>query len=96
MPVGINIENGQLDYMYALPCIASSGYIEKVTSDRIKLKNGTAYKMSDDVQIFRQLSATEFTQLSISELAQTTDRGIYLYADKSVQNGGIVRVVVIK
>ena len=94
-PVALRLSGGKLDHMFALTAITTGARVDKVEPGRIKLKSGSVYTMADDVQIFKYVSAANYTQLSLAELAET-DKSVSLYAERSVQNGGIIRVIVVR
>lgn len=71
---------------------------EKVTgysSGRIRV-DGTTYAMSDYVKVYGGPYASKFESMSLSQLIDNSNISrVTLYSDKTLQNGGIVRVIVV-
>jgi len=94
--VAYHIGAGQLTEIKALQKINTSGGLSAVEGSRIKV-GSTIYKMSAGVQIVDITNTDSMKTVSIDELSEMKNiSSISLYADKSIAQGGIVRVVTIR
>ena len=89
-------ENGKLSQIKPLQQVNKTGNLSAVEGSRIKV-GSTIYKMSAGVQVVDITNINSMTAISVDELSEMKDiSSINLYADKSIAQGGIVRVVTIK
>lgn len=94
--VGFRTENGSLTKLIPLVQIDSSTGIAAVEGGRIKLKN-TIYKMATEVEIADITSTSNMRSITVDELAQLKNvTQVNLYSDKSLSNGGVVRLITVK
>lgn len=93
--IAYKTENGLLSAIKSLKKVNSSSKLSAVEGSRIKA-GSTVYKMSDNVQIVEITNSRTKKTISVDELAgMTGDVTVSLYSDKSVAQGGIVRVVTV-
>lgn len=94
--VGFCTQNGSISKIVALSKLGSASGVGAVEGSRIMLKN-TVYKMAEDVEIVDITSTTNIRTISIDELASMNNIvSVTLYSDKTISNGGVVRVVTVK
>lgn len=94
--VGFSTENGNLKKITSMVNIDSSGKVDAVEGGRIML-DGVIYKMAPEVFIADITSNTNIRSITIDELAKMSDiKSVNLYSDKTVTNGGLIRVITIK
>lgn len=88
-------QDGTLASLSILSRLDSASGIGAVEGSRIMLNN-TIYKMSSDVQIINTTDRDHYKTVSIDELASMKGvNSVAVYSDKSVSNGGIVKVVTV-
>ncbi len=93
--VGFLAENGNLKRIASLVKIDSSGDIDAVEGGRIML-DGRIYKMAPEVFIADVTSTTNIRNITIDELAKLDTTSVNIYSDKSLANGGLIRVISVK
>ncbi len=72
--------------------------ISKVGYTDITASDGSVYKLSDELHIYRLVGASEYTLLPISELAENMSSytACTVYSDKAESKGGRIRVIVVR
>ncbi|MBQ7975208.1 MAG: hypothetical protein IJ300_05935, partial [Clostridia bacterium] len=93
--VGFTATNGTLKRIASLVKIDSSGDIDAVEGGRIML-DGRIYKMAPEVFIADVTSTTNIRNITIDELAKVDTTSVTIYSDKSLANGGLIRVISVK
>ncbi len=93
--VGFIAENGNLKRIVSLVKLGSSGNVDAVEGGRIML-NSRIYKMAPEVFIADVTSTTNIRNITVDELARLDTTSVSIYSDKSLANGGVVRVISIK
>jgi len=94
--VGFYHENGMIKKITALVQLDSSGDIDAVEGGRIMI-DGDIYKMAPEVFIADITSNTNIRNITIDELARLDNiKSVAIYSDKSISNGGLVRVITVK
>lgn len=94
--VGFRLENGSLSDSLSLIKVDSATKIGAVEGSRIML-NSTIYKMDDNVVIADITSLTNIRKITVDELSKMNNLSqVVAYSDKSVSNGGIIRVLTIR
>lgn len=93
--VGFMAENGNLKRIVSLVKLDSSGDIDAVEGGRIML-DGRIYKMAPEVFIADVTSATNIRNITIDELAKLDTTLVTIYSDKTLSNGGLIRVISVK
>ncbi len=93
--VAFRTNNGTISSISPLYKIASAGGIGAVEGGRIMLSN-SIYKLSADVQIIDITNSTKMKEYSIDDLAKMSNiSSVTLYSDKSLANGGVVRIITV-
>lgn len=94
--VGFRAQNGGLSKIAALTRLDSASRVEAVEGSRIKL-NGTIYKMAAQVEIADITSLTNVRSITVDDLADMNNiSSVTIYSDKTISNGGIVRLITVK
>ncbi len=94
--VGFKTTNGAVSDIVSLVKIESASKIGAVEGSRIML-DGNIYRMDDNVVIADITSLTNIRKITVDELSVMKNISqVSAYSDKSVSNGGIVRVLTIK
>jgi len=91
--VGFVAENGMLKKITSLVLIESAGDVDAVEGGRIML-DGEIYKMAPEVYIADVTSKTNIRNITIDELAKLKNiKSVRVYSDRSLSNGGLIRVI---
>lgn len=94
--VGFRAQNGSLTGTISLAKVASSSKMDAVEGSRIMLGN-EVYNMDDNVLITDITSLTNVRRITVDELSKMKNiTQIVGYSDKSLSNGGIIRVLTVK
>lgn len=74
--------------------MASGSKFTAYSGDRMRLDN-TVYRMADDVQIYAGRNASEYRAVSLDDaVAMQNVTSVMLYGEKTVQQGGLVKMIV--
>lgn len=92
--VGFKTSNGGLSKLIALIKLDSGTRVNAVEGSRIMINN-KIYKMDANVQIVDITTTSGMRSITTDELAKMNVSSVSLYSDKSLANGGIVRVVTV-
>ena len=93
--VAFRTNNGTISSISPLYKIASASGIGAVEGSRIMLSN-SIYKLSADVQIIDITNSSKMKEYSIDDLAKMSNiSSVTLYSDKSLANGGVVRIITV-
>ena len=93
--VSFRVSNGSLTSITPLYKIASAGGINAVEGGRIMLAD-SIYKLAAEVQIVDSTNSAKMKEYSIDDLAKLANiSSVTLYSDKSLANGGVVRVITV-
>ncbi len=93
--VGFKTQGNGISKIISLQKLGSATTVGAVEGSRIMLNN-KIYKMAADVQIVDITSLTNIRSITVDELDSMNVSSVSLYSDKSLTNGGVVRVVTIK
>ncbi len=83
---------------YSVMTLAELDYANKigaVEGGRIML-GGDIYEMAGDVEVVDITTLGKYKKLTVDELSRLNITGVTIYSDKSLSQGGIVRVVTVK
>lgn len=64
-----------------------------ISFDRVKIGN-TIYKMGADVQIFKKTDLRKYKNISLSDASNMIGQTVNIYLDSSINDGGLVRVLI--
>lgn len=93
--VSFRVTNGSITSITPLYKIASAGGINAVEGGRIMLAD-SIYKLAAEVQIVDSTNSAKMKEYSIDDLAKLANiSSVTLYSDKSLANGGVVRVITV-
>lgn len=93
--VSFRVTNGSITSITPLYKIASAGGINAVEGGRIMLAE-SIYKLAAEVQIVDSTNSAKMKEYSIDDLAKLANiSSVTLYSDKSLANGGVVRVITV-
>ena len=93
--VSFRVTNGSITSITPLYKIASAGGINAVEGGRIMLAD-SIYKLASEVQIVDSTNSAKMKEYSIDDLAKLANiSSVTLYSDKSLANGGVVRVITV-
>jgi len=92
-PVKISVSGKSLSSMVTLTKVGSGNSVAAIDYNRIKV--GTeVYKMDEDVVIYRMdPTSREYVTMSQNDILSSRVLSVELWADASVNSGGIVRVI---
>lgn len=93
--VGFLTENGSLKKITALAQIDSGTSIDAVEGGRIMI-GGEIYKMAPEVLVCDITSNVNVRNITLDELAKLDISSVVLYSDRSLSNGGLIRVISVK
>ena len=94
--VSYRVSGGQITSMSAMYKLKSSSGIDAVEGSRIMI-GGTIYKMYSGVEIVDISNRDDYKTVSVDDLAAMKNiTNVTIYSDKSLADGGVVRVVTIK
>ena len=92
--VGIVVDGGKLVSIKSLVGVKVGGKLSAIDFSRVKVGD-QVYMLADDVQIVKKNSTSGYTGMSINDTESLIGKTASLYADNSVSNGGLVRVIVV-
>ena len=91
--VAMNVSQGGLTSLKKLVCVKSGTKMSAIDFSRIKLGNDV-YRLGTDVQLIKKNSSGKgYVSISLSDAEQLTGSPATIYADASVANGGLIRVI---
>ncbi len=91
--VAMNINQGSLTSLKKLICIKSGTKVAAIDFSRIKMGNDV-YRLGTDVQFIKKNSSGKgYANISLSDAEELLGKPATIYADKSVANGGLIRVI---
>ncbi len=93
--VGFKLQGNGISKIVSLQKLGTATAVGAVEGSRIMLNN-KIYKMAADVQIVDITSLTNIRSITIDELDSMNVASVSVYSDKSLTNGGVVRVVTVK
>ncbi len=92
--VAMVVDGSNLVSIKPLLKVGTSSKLNAIDFSRVKVGDKT-YMMGDDVQIVKETSRNEYTNISLNEAKKYIGNTVRLYADAPVATGGLVRIVVI-
>ena len=93
--VALVLDGNSLASIKALPCLEAGRKVAAIDFNRIKAGD-KIYILGDDVQIYKKSSTGKnYTGISIYDAESLVGKTVNLYADTSVSQGGMVRVIVV-
>lgn len=94
--VGFRYDGGSLTKILPLVKLDSADGVGAIEGSRIMLKN-KIYKMAAEVEIVDITSTTNIRSITMDELSTMNNISqVIIYSDKSLANGGVVRVITVK
>ena len=91
--VAMNVSQGSLTSMRKLICIKAGSKVSAIDFSRIKIGNDI-YRLGTDVQLIKRNSSGKgYTSISLSDAEELVGKSATIYADASVANGGLIRVI---
>ncbi|MCH5186596.1 MAG: hypothetical protein J1F64_10825, partial [Oscillospiraceae bacterium] len=94
VPVMANIQKGKLLNLYALTEIKTSGKFVSIDSRIIRIGN-TEYRLDKDFVIYTKDKNKKYGPIDIDDIDTANISSVHIYADKELENGGVVRIVVV-
>ena len=93
MPVRVSANGQVLNSLRPLTAVASGTKVDAIDYNRIKL-NGTVYEMDENVIIYRRDAKTnKYITAAQSDLLASNVMSVELWADDTLDNGGIVQII---
>ena len=91
--VAMVLDGTKLISINQLTRVGSSSRLDAISYDRIKVGN-TIYRMGTDVRFFQRTASRDYKSISLSDATELIGKTVNIYIDKSVNNGGMIRVVI--
>ncbi|MGN1098100.1 MAG: hypothetical protein ACI4SS_04300, partial [Clostridia bacterium] len=91
--IGINTVTNE-DFTDAV-VMGTGKKITAVSGDRVKIDN-TVYKAAEDFDIYRQNGVNDYSLVSKDDALELKSGSVTVYGDKSVSDGGKVRLIIVK
>ncbi len=88
------VDGGKLVSLKSLVRLGSTSTLEAIDFSRVKV-GSEVFKMGSDAQIYRKTSSG-YTSISLDDAAALKGKTVNVYADTSVADGGLVRIVIIQ
>ncbi len=92
--VGLIVDGGKLVSVKNLVSVKAGGKLSAIDFSRVKVGDNI-YKLADDVQIVKKNSTGGYTGMSVYDTENLIGKNASLYADSSIANGGLIRVITI-
>lgn len=92
-PVKVVMNGGSVDSIYALPTISTS--ISDITSTYVKSGDKT-YTISPDVSVFKKTYDYQYLTAPFSDVTEHSKGNMSVFFDKNPDDGGQVRVIVLR
>ncbi len=92
--ISFRVQNGQLTKLTGLTALAS-GIATAVDGSRILIGN-TVYTIGDNPQIFNANDSSKIKSIDMTELLSMKNPSVTIYSDKSLAQGGVVRVITVR
>lgn len=93
--VALVLDGNSLESIKALPCLEAGRSLTAIDFSRVKVGD-KVYMLGDDVQIYKKSSSGKsYTSISIYDAESLVGKTVNLYADTSVSQGGMVRVITV-
>jgi len=94
-PVAMVLDGNSLVSLKALSCLESGRNLAAIDFSRVKVGD-KVYMIGDDVQIYKKNSNGKgYTSISIYDADSLVGKTVNLYADASVSQGGMIRIITI-
>lgn len=94
VPVMANIQKGKLLNIYALEEIKTRGEFISIDNERVKIGD-TSYRLHKNFVIYSKDKNEKYSPINIDDLDLSKISSIRIYADKPLENGGIIRIVTV-
>jgi hypothetical protein len=88
----VSLQNGAVTEIKQLNEIQTQGKYMAADSQRIKV-GATSYKMASDA-VFYLSKDFKYQSVSINDISSHNIKNVRLFTDKSIANGGLVRIIV--
>lgn len=93
--VALVLDGNSLASIKALPCLEAGRKLSAIDFNRVKVGE-TVYMLGDDVQIYKKNSSGKgYTGISIYDAENLVGKTVNLYADTSVSQGGLIRIITV-
>lgn len=93
--VAMVLDGNSLVSLKALPCLESGRNLAAIDFSRVKVGD-KVYMIGDDVQIYKKnTSGKGYTSISIYDADGLVGKTVNLYADTSVSQGGMIRIITV-
>lgn len=94
--VAMSVNQNSLEHIKSLVCVKSGGKLAAIDFSRIKTGDDV-YRLGTDVQLIKKNSSGKgYTSISLSDAEDMIGESVTVYADTSVANGGLIRVVLFR
>ncbi len=93
--VGMVLDGNKLVSLRALVTVKAGGNLSAIDFTRVKVGK-EIYPLADKVQIVKKNSSGKgYTGMSLSDADELVGKTVSIYADSSVSNGGLIRIIVV-